>query len=151
MDSARRVAAIPRMASLGHQDRMRWLTVAGCAGFAVAVLMALFGLPPVDLHGPFHRAGIMDPFCGGTRAARFTAQGRFVEAWTYNPLGVAAAMAAAAAAVRTAAGLITGRWLNLTVAWTPRMVRIVVVVAVALLVALEIRQQGRSDLLMRTY
>lgn len=130
---------------------MRWLTIAGCAGFAVAVLMALFGLPPVDLHGPFHRAGIMDPFCGGTRAARLTAQGNLVEAWTYNPLGIAATVAAAAAAVRMAAGLVTGRWLNLNVAWTPRVVRIAVVVAVVLLVALELRQQGRADLLMRTY
>ncbi len=39
-------------------------------GFAVA--MAVFGLPPVDPHGPFHRFGIMDPLGGGTR---YTAQG----------------------------------------------------------------------------
>ena len=59
-------------------------------GASIAVAMAIYGLPAVDLHPPLHRLGIMDPLCGGTRAARYAAQGRFEDAWTYNPLGIVA-------------------------------------------------------------
>ena len=46
--------------------------------------MALWGLPPVDLHGPLHRLGIMDPVCGGTRSAYFAVSARWALAWYYN-------------------------------------------------------------------
>lgn len=54
-----------------RQDRHPLITVTALIGMA----MALFGLPPIDPDGPFHRFGIMDPLRGGTRAARFTAHG----------------------------------------------------------------------------
>ena len=47
------------------RDEHRWLTLLAVAGLAIALGMAVFGLPPVDLHGPLHRVGIMDPLCEG--------------------------------------------------------------------------------------
>lgn len=132
-------------------DAMRIVTVGGAVGLAAAVAMAVFGLPPVDLHGPLHRMGIMDPLCGGTRSARLTAQGRLGEAWTYNPIGIAATVAAAAAVGRVIIGVAARRWVNVQISWTSRRARVAAVVLVALLVLLEIRQQGRVDLLMRRY
>lgn len=135
----------------GASDRHRWVTVVGVVGLVLAAAMAVLGLPPVDLHGPFHRMGIMDPLCGGTRAARLTAQGNLVQAWRYNPLGILATGLALIAAVRLAVGLTTRRWLDLRVAWTPRLRWLALGTAFVLLVLLEIRQQGRADLLMKTY
>lgn len=131
----------------GAADRFTSVTIVGVVGLALAVLMAVFGLPPVDLHGPLHRMGIMDPFCGGTRAARLTAQGNLTEAWRYNPLGIVATGAALLAALRLAIGLTTKRWLDARIAWTPRLRAVAIGITIALLVLLEIRQQGRSDLL----
>lgn len=108
--------------------------------------MALFGPPPVDLHGPLHRFGIMDPLCGGIRAARYTARGEWALAWQYNPLGVVAVLGAAAGAVRAAVGALSGRWLTARFHWTPWRRRVILAVVVALLLGLEVRQQfaGRS-------
>lgn len=82
----------------------------------ISVAMALFGLPPVDLHGPMHRLGMMDPLCGGTRAARFAVQGKFAQAWTYNELGIAAVGLALTIVVRSAVGIAPGSWIKLQVA-----------------------------------
>ncbi len=135
----------------GPTDRLNWVTIVGVVGLALAALMAVFGLPPVDLHGPVHRMGIMDPFCGGTRAARLTAQGHLAAAWRYNPLGIVATVAALLAALRLGIGFTTKRWLDVVIVWTPRLRAVAIGITVALLVLLEIRQQGRSDLLLRTY
>ncbi len=54
------------------------------AVLAAGSTMAVSGLPPVDLHGPLHHDGIMDPLCVGTRAAAYTARGEFALAWRYN-------------------------------------------------------------------
>ena len=132
-------------------DELRIVTVVGVLGLAAAVAMAVFGLPPVDLHGPLHRMGIMDPLCGGTRAARLTAQGDLAEAWKYNPLGILATVAAGAALARLAIGVLGRRWLNVRVAWTPRRMKIALTVLVVALVILEIRQQGRAELLLKPY
>ena len=132
-------------------DELRIVTIIGVLGLAAALMMAVFGLPPVDLHGPLHRMGIMDPLCGGTRAARLTAQGNLAEAWKYNPLGILATLAAAAAMARLVIGLVGRRWLNVRVAWTPRRMKIALTVLVVALVILEIRQQGRADLLLKPY
>jgi hypothetical protein len=105
--------------------------------------MAVFGLPPVDLHGLLHHVGIMDPLCGGTRATAYTARGEWALAWRYNPLGFLAVVAAAAAVLRAVVGLLARRWVTVTVAWTPRRVRTVAVTATVLLVALTVRQQMR--------
>lgn len=137
--------------SWSRHDELRVVTVIGLVGLGAAALMAVFGLPPVDLHGPLHRLGIMDPLCGGTRAARLTAQGHLAEAWRYNPLGILAVAAAALAAARLMIGLTTRRWLSLEVRWTPRVTLVALTTTIALLVLLEIRQQGRADLLLRPY
>lgn len=110
--------------------------------------MAVAGLPPVDLHGVLHRLGVMDPLCGATRAAGLAAQGRWSAAWQYNPLGIAADLGAALAVLRGAIGYLSGRWLDVAITWTPRRRRAVLGIGLAMLVALEIRQQLRADLLM---
>ena len=35
-------------------DRHRWITLLAVAGVSSAGTMAVFGLSPVDLHGPLH-------------------------------------------------------------------------------------------------
>lgn len=136
--------------SWAPRDRWRTLTVLATVGVLLATGMAMFGLPPVDLHGPVHRAGLMDPFCGGTRATRFAARGQFGRAWTYNPLGIAVVLGAAALLVRAMVGVIYRRWLTIDLQLGPRGRRLVVALVVLLVVALEIRQQSRVDLLLVT-
>jgi hypothetical protein len=126
------------------------ITAFAVVGVAVAVLMAVFGLPPVNLHGPLHYLGIMDPLCGGTRAARYTMIGEWRQAWRYNPLGIVAVVGSAALVSRGLIGTITGRWLSATVVWTPRRVRLMVAVVLVLLALLEVRQQLLARLLTAT-
>ena len=86
--------------------------------------------------------------CGGTRAAWFTARGDLGLAWTYNPLGIAAVAAAALAVARTVVGLVTTRWVTWSVTTTPWKRRVLYIAALALVIALEARQQSRAGLLM---
>jgi hypothetical protein len=115
---------------------------------AIAVALAVFGLPPVDLRSPLHELGVACPFCGGTRSARYTAQGQLAEAWRYNPLGILVVALSVVALVRAAIGILSRRWLNVSVQLSPRGRRLVLAAAVLLLVLLEIRQQMRVDLLL---
>lgn len=131
-------------------DRYRSVTVLAVVGLAVAALMAVAGLPPFDLHGPLHYFGVMDPLCGGTRAARYTMRGDLRQAWTYNPLGILAVVGAAALVGRAVVGVVAGRWLTITVAWTVRRRRLVIALTVVILILLEIRQQLLVALLVRT-
>lgn len=146
--SPRRAAALWLRWSIEPRDRHPVATGLGLAALAAATGMAAFGLPPVDLHGLLHHYGIMDPLCGGTRAAAYTARGEWALAWRYNPLGILAVLAAAAAVLRAAVGFLTRRWVTLTVAWTSHPGRVVTVTAIVLLVALTVRQQLRADLLI---
>ncbi len=114
---------------------------------AVATGLAVLGLPNIDLHGPLHQWGIMDPFCGGTRAARYAMQGQWILSWTYNPLGIAAVAAALAGSIRVIVGVISGRWVNVRASWTPRRRRIAMATLVIVLVILEVRQQSLAELL----
>ena len=75
--------------------------------------MALFGLPPIDVHGPLHRVGVMDPLCGMTRAARLLALGDLREAARYNPASLVLPIGVVAVSARWAVGRATGRWLTL--------------------------------------
>ena len=131
-----------------QRDQHRLITAVALVGAVVAVAMAVVGLPPIDLHGPFHRFGIMDPLCGGTRAARFTTQGEWALAWKYNPLGIVTVLGAFAVTGRAAVGLLTRRWLTVELSWTSRRRRLVIAMLIVLIVALEVRQQLRVDLLM---
>ena len=129
-------------------DRHRPITILATIGLFAGVLMAFLGLPPVDLHGPLHHLGLMDPFCGGTRAAYYTLRGQGGQAWRYNPLGLVAVLAASVAVARAAAGLLTRRWVNLTMRWSPARRRTLVATIVVAAAALEVRQQLIAPLLM---
>lgn len=134
--------------TIADRDQYRWLTLASGLLLAIAAGMALLGLPPVDLHSPLHWYGIMDPLCGGTRAARYTALGQWGLAWKYNPLGIVTVVGVALVVVRAAVGMASKRWVTLDITWSRRGRWTGLAVIVLLLVALEIRQQGRADLLM---
>ena len=126
-----------------NRNHLRGLTVASMAGAMLALALARFGLPPFDLHTPLHRAGIMDPFCGMTRAARYLAQLRLRDALRYNPASPALPLAAIALWVRAVYGRWTGDWITIRIQWSARLV-VPVVLAVALL---EVHQQMNAALL----
>jgi len=127
-------------------DRHRPLTLLAVAGVVLGALLATLGLPPLDVHGPLHFVGVMDPLCGATRAVRYAFRGEWALSWRYNPLGIPLAVGGVVFLVRAAAGLVTHRWVTVQLRWSRRMF-----LAVALLVmALEIRQQALADLLMTT-
>lgn len=116
-------------------------------GLGIAAVLAVVGLPPVDLHGPLHRRGVMDPLCGGTRALRLAARGDLIEAFRWNPASPLLLLGGAAVVLRTAIGFLTGSWVNLRVAWKRPTLWITLLLA---LVALEVRQQQLAPMLMRS-
>lgn len=131
--------------AVDHHRVTTWVAVGG----AIASLaLALWGLPPIDLHGPLHRFGIMDFLCGGTRAAYYTVKGDWGTAWYYNPLGPLAVISAGLVMLRSAVGLATRRWLNVTVNWTRRRLVTVLTAGTLVAVALTIRQQLMVDVLL---
>jgi hypothetical protein len=127
-------------------DRHRPLTLLAVAGVVLGALMATFGLPPVDIHGPLHFDGVMDPLCRATRAVRYAFRVEWALSWRYNPLGVVLAIGGILLLIRAAAGLTTGRWLTVRIRWS----RWLLIALGILVVALEIRQLARADLLMAT-
>lgn len=136
--------------AISRSDEHRLATWLALGALAVALSLAVLGLPTLDLHGPLHRLGIMDPFCGGTRAARYTMLGQFALAWTYNPLGIVVVGVAFLAAARALVGVAFHRWINVHATWTPRLRWLLIAIAVVALVALEVRQQSIAPLLMQT-
>jgi hypothetical protein len=124
-------------------DRHRWLARTAGVGVVLAMSMALFGLPPVDLHGPLHYLGIMGPLCGMTRATRHFARFEVTAALEYNPAVLVLAFGGVLALGRSVYGWRTGRWLSIQI----ERRRTVIVVAVVLLVALSVRQQANVELL----
>lgn len=117
-------------------------------GTVAAAMMALIGLPPLDLHGPLHYLGVMDPLCGGTRAARYTMLGRWDLAWRYNPLGLVAVLGAGSMVLRAGIGVISRWWWTPVLAPTPAARRLLIVALALGVVALEVRQQLLAPLLM---
>ncbi|MDA2813180.1 DUF2752 domain-containing protein [Nocardiopsis sp. RSe5-2] len=128
--------------TVGGTDRMRLLTVAAGGGLVLGAAMAVFGLPPVDLHGPNHYVGIMSPTCGATRSVWAAMSGDWATSWRYNPLGILLVLGAAATLVRTAVGAATGRWVNVHI----RSGRALLALTAVGTVALWIRQQLNADL-----
>jgi hypothetical protein len=134
-----------------HAVRLRWSdtdrhgAVSGlaAAGLAVAAALAVFGLPPVDLHMPIHRLGVMDPGCGMTRGVRLTLRGDLSRAIEYNPAAPLVPVAGVLVLVRWLVGRVTDRWLDVSFRWTQPLVATTVVV----LAALWIRQQANVALL----
>jgi hypothetical protein len=134
---------IPVRLRLDTQDRHRWVTWFAVAGLAAGAVMAVAGLPPVDLHGLAHYAGVMDPLCGGTRSVHALLRGQFADAWRYNPISFVVVGGATAVLIRHAIGWSTRRWLTVTIIRR----RPVVVLLAALTVALGINQQAHAELL----
>jgi hypothetical protein len=133
-------------ASWEPTNRLRVLTLLAAGGIILGAVMAVFGLPHADLHGPLHRYfGIMDPFCGGTRSVFYAMRGQWARSWEYNPTGIPLVVGAALLVVRHAVGTVTGHWLNPTLRlprsfWIP-----LIVVGLAVL---EVNQQIHAALLM---
>lgn len=141
--TARLLGRIRPELSIRSHDTCRLATRLTMLGLLVGALLALVGVPRVDLHGPLHHVGIMDPLCGGTRAAFLLAHGRWGAAWTYNPVVFPLAIGGVAMLCRTAVGAASGRWVTLHLA-DRRPLIVLLVVAVA---ALAVRQQLHAELL----
>ena len=130
-------------------DRRARLTRAVLIGLAVAIVLRVVGVPRVDLHGPLHFLGVMDPLCGGTRAAFLLMSSRFGAAATYNPIVFPLAVGALVIVIRASVGWITGRWLDVRLSTAAR--RVLIAMCVLALIALEIRQQIHAPLLMQSW
>jgi len=131
-----------RLVWTDHDQHAR-LSRLAIIGLAVGIAIAIFGLPPVDIHGPLHYLGIMDPLCGATRGARLALQGHLAQAWRYNPLSVALVAGSVATVLRQVLGMATRRWLDLNVVRRDP----VLAIAALLTMALEINQQAHAALL----
>lgn len=129
-------------------DRHRPLTVLALAGLGVGALLALFGLPPVDLPSSLNLVGVVCPLCGGTRAVYYAMLGQWDVSWAYNPLGVMLVTGAAVVIVRHVAGAVSGRWLNLRVRWHRATVVGVSALLAAGILALWVNQQLHAELLV---
>lgn len=122
--------------------------------FMAAIILSTVGLrtagvPTVDLHGPLHRIGIMDPLCGGTRATFLLASGDFAAAAEYNPVVFPLALGLAALTLRVLLGVTAGIWYDVRL---PRQMRWPLLAAfVVALVLLGIRQQMHAALLVQPW
>ena len=128
-----------RWATAGHHRTLTALVAAGLIG---AVLLAGFGLPPIDLHSPLHRHGIMDPLCGMTRATQAFARTDLVRAWRYNPGSFLLAGIAALVLARHLYGRASGRWLEITL-----VRRRAIAVTAVIGIGLTVNQQLHAALL----
>jgi uncharacterized protein DUF2752 len=128
-----------------HDTHPVWTRIA-LSGLLTALLLAVFGLPPLDLHGPLHYLGVMDPLCGGTRSVYLTLHGQLREAVRYNPAVPLLVVAAAVVVLRAVVGWTSHYWVD---ARLPA--RIVIPVAALALVALEVNQQLHAVLLSQPW
>jgi hypothetical protein len=85
-------------------DALAWAAPFAGMGLAAGMAMALLGLPPVDIHGPLHYLGVMDPLCGMTRGVRLFCLGQVSEAVRYNPAAPLLVLGALGALARAAWG-----------------------------------------------
>jgi hypothetical protein len=95
-------------------DRHGALTRLAAAGLVATALLALYGLPPVDLHGPLHYLGVMAPLCGMTRGSRLAASADLGGALRYNPVAPLVPVGGVLLITRHAYGRRTGRWAGTT-------------------------------------
>ena len=124
-------------------DRHPMLAPLAAAGLLAAGVLAVAGLPPVDLHGPLHRLGVMDPLCGMTRGTVAVLHGRLGLAVAYNPASPLLVVGAVLALGRWLVGRLAGRWLDATL----RRTSLTVGIAAALVLALWVNQQAHAALL----
>ncbi|MGH8948391.1 MAG: DUF2752 domain-containing protein, partial [Acidimicrobiia bacterium] len=127
-----------------HHDRHPTTTRLVLIGIPLVVILAIVGLPPVDIHGPLHYLGIMGPTCGMTRGVMWTARGDLTRAWQFNPASVIVLPTMAVLTARVIYGRISGRWLNLQVRWRPWLW----IIPAIIIVLLSIRQQLNIDFLL---
>lgn len=127
-----------------HRDGARLLTLAALAVWPLALAFSKVGLPRVDLMWQFHRAGLVGPTCGLTRAAVALAGGDAARAWMLNPAVFLLAVAPPALAARAAVGIATCRWLVLRLPrhWSAAAL------AAALVAGLWANQQSHAALLL---
>ena len=141
------VPSSPRLVAVRRTDGdtlavLTWLAV---GGLVLGAALALFGMPPVELHGPQHDLGLMSPTCGATRSVAHALRGQLLSSVRYNPLGIVLVGGAVGVLVRAMIGRTTGRW------WQPVTERPVLLrwLAVIGFLALWANQQAAADLLMR--
>ncbi|MFE6615926.1 DUF2752 domain-containing protein [Amycolatopsis sp. NPDC057786] len=132
-----------------NRDRHRGLTIAAAVFLVGAVTLRLVGVPTIDLHGPLHYLGIMDPLCGGTRATFFLFTGEAAAAVRYNPLVFPLAVAVLCVLARSGIGMVTGRWLEIRL--SRRWRRGAVAVLIVGMAVLSVRQQWNAELLMQSW
>jgi Protein of unknown function (DUF2752) len=135
----------PVMLVRRHDRHPGWTRIA-LSGLLAALLLAVLGLPPLDLHGPLHHIGVMDPLCGGTRSVYLTMHGHLRDAVRYNPAGPVVVVAALALLLRAAIGWSSRQWVGVHV---PR--QLLIPVAVVMLAALATNQQLHAGLLMQPW
>jgi uncharacterized protein DUF2752 len=128
---------------LERADRHPALAPLAAGGLLAAWVLAMVGLPPLDLHGPLHYLGVMDPLCGMTRGTVAVLHGQLGLAVAYNPASPLLVVGAVLAVVRWLVGRLTGRWLNATLRPTPSTWAVAAVVVLALWV----NQQAHTALL----
>ncbi len=120
----------------GH-DRHPTITRLVLIGIPFVALLAVFGLPPIDIHGPLHYLGIMGPTCGMTRGVMWTARGDLARAWQFNPASLLVLPTMIGLTGRAIYGKITSRWLNLHIRWRPWLW----IIPALLILLLSVRQQ----------
>jgi hypothetical protein len=126
-----------------REDRHPTLTLLAAAGLLAAGVLAVVGLPPVDLHGPLHHLGIMDPLCGMTRGTVAVLHGQLGQAVAYNPASPLLTAGAVLTLGRWLVGRLTGCWLDATLRRTPLTVGL----AAGLVLVLWVNQQAHAALL----
>jgi hypothetical protein len=134
---------LPRCLRWERTDRHPTLAPLADAGLLAAGVLAVVGLPPVDLHGPLHHLGIMDPLCGMTRGVVAVLRGQLGRAVADNPASPLLVAGAVLTLGRWLVGRLTGRWLDATLRRTPLTLGI----AAALVLALWANQQAHVTLL----
>jgi hypothetical protein len=128
--------------SIDESDSLRVWSMVSLVAAGGALFLLVFGVPGVDLHGPLHYIGIMDPLCGGTRSWYLALRGRWREAFEYNPAGPILMAVAALGLLRLLAGCVARRWIGVRVP-----VRSSLILASVALIALEFNQQSHAALL----
>lgn len=127
-----------------RRDRYRTWTRLAFVGVPLTAVITVFGLPPADIHGPFHYLGVMSPTCGMTRGVMWLARGDLARAWMFNPGSLLVIPAITSLLVRAFHGYFTGRWLTVSLRWRSWLW----VIPALLVLLLAIRQQLNADLLL---
>src|SRR5690606_566868 len=96
-------------------DRMRWWTWISAGGLVAAVVLAVIGGFPLDTPMPTHSFGWVEPTCGLTRGSTAIARGDLALAWQYNPASFAVVAFGLAGIIRGAVGMVSGRWIRVSI------------------------------------